>query len=70
MINNHVYVVSEATAHGMQIYDLTLLRTHPAGTAITPNNRLTGIGACHNIVSSSGSDTVFVVGCTGCSGMC
>ena len=48
--NNHLYIVSEATGHGMQIFDLTRLRTVTTVPQIfTPDARYTGFGNCHTV---------------------
>ncbi|MGB1284868.1 MAG: choice-of-anchor B family protein, partial [Polaribacter sp.] len=48
---NHAYIVSEASGHGMQVFDLTRLRnvvTPPA--TFTADAHYTGFGRAHNIV--------------------
>ena len=48
---NHAYIVSEATNHGMQVFDLTRLRdvANPPAT-FTSDTRFTEFGSAHNIV--------------------
>lgn len=61
--NNHAFIVSEATNHGMQVFDLTRLRnvTNPPET-FTADTRLTGFGSCHNIVINESSGYAYIVG--------
>ncbi len=61
--NNHAFIVSEATNHGMQVFDLTRLRnvTNPPET-FTADKRLTGFGSCHNIVINESSGYAYIVG--------
>jgi choice-of-anchor B domain-containing protein len=47
--NNHVYIVSEANGHGMQIFDLTRLRNVTTPQTFLPDARYTGFGSCHTI---------------------
>ena len=48
--NNHLYIVSEATGHGMQIFDLTRLRSVTTTPQIfAPDARYTGFGKCHTV---------------------
>lgn len=63
--NNYAYIVSEATNHGMQLFDLTRLRnvTNPPET-FTSDNRFTGFGSAHNIVINEDSGYAYAVGAT------
>lgn len=48
--NNHLYIVSEASGHGMQIFDLTRLRTATSPPyTFTPDARYSGFGNCHTV---------------------
>lgn len=47
--NNYLYIVSEATGHGMQIFDLTRLRGVVTPQVFTPDARYTGFGNCHTV---------------------
>lgn len=48
--NNHLYIVSEASGHGMQIFDLTRLRSVTVvPQTFTPDARYTGFGNCHTV---------------------
>lgn len=65
VFGNHAYVVSEAAAHGLQIFDLTQLRPH---TAPMPDHvwRQTafydGIGHAHNLFINEDTARAYVVG--------
>ncbi|MEW5675579.1 choice-of-anchor B family protein [Flavobacterium enshiense] len=47
--NNYLYIVSEASGHGMQIFDLTRLRGVTSPQVFTPDARYTGFGSCHTV---------------------
>ncbi len=60
---NHAYIVSEADAHGMQVFDLTRLRN----ITNTPNTfeadaRFTGFGNAHNVVINGETGFAYPVG--------
>ena len=60
---NHAFIVSEASGHGMQIFDLTKLRD----VAVVPetfsaDSRFTGFGDAHNIVINEDSGYAYPVG--------
>lgn len=61
--NNHAFIVSEATAHGMQVFDLTRLRnvSNPPET-FTADHHFTGFGTSHNIVINETSGYAYIVG--------
>ncbi len=56
-------IVSEAAGHGMQIFDLTRLRS-VTGPPVTfdADARYTGFGNCHNIVVNPANDFAYAVG--------
>ncbi|WP_299435765.1 choice-of-anchor B family protein [uncultured Aquimarina sp.] len=60
---NHAFIVSEASNHGMQVFDLTRLRnvTNTPET-FTADNRYTGFGSAHNIVINEDSGFAYAVG--------
>lgn len=60
---NHAYIVSEASNHGMQIFDLTRLRnvSTPPET-FTADTHFTGFGSAHNIVINEESGYAYPVG--------
>lgn len=68
-IGNFAFIVSEASSHGMQVFDLTRLRnvTSPPVT-FTSDARFTGFGSAHNIVADEVSGFVYAVGAGSCSG--
>lgn len=61
--NNYAFVVSEATNHGMQVFDLTRLRNvvNPPET-FSADARLTDFGSAHNIVINEASGYAYIVG--------
>lgn len=61
--NNHAFIVSEASNHGMQVFDLTRLRTvtNPPQT-FTADTHFTGFGTSHNIVINESSGYAYIVG--------
>lgn len=60
---NYAFVVSEASGHGMQVFDLTKLRnvTNPPQT-FTVDARYSGFGNAHNIVINETEGYVYPVG--------
>ena len=61
--NNHAFVVSEAPGHGMQVFDLTRLRTviNPPET-FNADALYTEFGNAHNIVINEDSGYAYAVG--------
>lgn len=63
--SNHAYVVSEASGHGMQVFDLTRLRGLSTNSSRTfaPDTRYTnGVGDAHNIVINEDTGYAYIVG--------
>ncbi|MHA7056853.1 choice-of-anchor B family protein [Aquimarina sp. M1] len=60
---NHAFIVSEAPGHGMQVFDLTTLRsvTNPPQN-FTANTTYTGFGNAHNIVINKNTGFAYAVG--------
>ncbi|KAA1247285.1 choice-of-anchor B family protein [Aquimarina sp. RZ0] len=60
---NHAFIVSEASGHGMQVFDLTRLRNvaNPPQN-FTADARYTEFGNAHNIVINEDSGYAYVVG--------
>ncbi len=60
---NHAFIVSEASNHGMQVFDLTRLRnvTSPPAT-FTADKHFTEFGSAHNIVINEDSGYAYPVG--------
>jgi choice-of-anchor B domain-containing protein len=63
---NHAFIVSEASNHGMQVFDLTRLRDFET-TAIEfeADTHFTEFGRAHNIVINEDSGYAYVVGTRG-----
>lgn len=61
--NNHAFIVSEAPNHGMQVFDLTRLRSvaNPPET-FTADANYNGFGSAHNIVINETSGFAYAVG--------
>jgi len=61
--NNYVFVVSEASGHGMQVFDLTRLRnvTNPPET-FTEDAHYSGFGSAHNVVINESEGYAYGVG--------
>lgn len=60
--NNHAYIVSEARAHGMQVFDLTRLRGVVSPQTFTADFHYTGFGKCHNIAIDEVNGFAYAVG--------
>ncbi len=61
--DNHVFIVSEAEGHGMQVFDLTKLReVSNAPQEFAADARYTGFGNAHNIVINEDTGFAYVVG--------
>lgn len=60
---DHAFVVSEANGHGIQVFDLTRLRT-VTGEPLTfdADTHFTGLGSAHNIVINEETGFAYVVG--------
>ncbi len=68
---NHAFVVSEASGHGVQVFDLTRLRgvtTRP--TIFEPDAVYTGIGSAHNIAINQETGYAYAVGSRGGDFLC
>ena len=60
---NHAFIVSEASGHGMQVFDLTKLRNSSnSPTTFSADTRYTGFGNAHNVVINETSGFAYVVG--------
>ncbi len=61
--NDHAFVVSEAGGHGMQVFDLTRLRSVASPPAtFTEDAHYNGFGSAHNIVINEDSGFAYGVG--------
>ena len=60
---DHAFIVSEATGHGMQVFDLTKLRNvaNPPAT-FTSDAHYGGFGNCHNIAINEASGRAYPIG--------
>lgn len=67
--NDYAFIVSEASNHGMQVFDLTKLRNvvSPPVT-FTQDAYYTGFGRCHNIVINEDTGFAYAVGTSTFSG--
>lgn len=67
--NNHAFIVSEASGHGMQVFDLTQLGsvTSPPVT-FSETAHYDGFSKCHNMVINEASDRAYAVGTNTSSG--
>jgi len=60
---NHAFIVSEATNHGMQVFDLTRLRNVPnPPETFSADARYTEIGNAHNVVINESVGYAYPVG--------
>jgi len=67
--NDHAFIVSEARRHGMQVFDLTLLRNVTAPpVAFSETALYRGFLTAHNIVINEDSGYAYGVGTDTCSG--
>ena len=61
--NSHAFIVSEASNHGMQVFDLTRLRNVPSPPEeFNADTHFTGFGSAHNIVINEESGYAYIVG--------
>lgn len=60
--NNHAFVVSEASNHGMQVFDLTRLRSVSTPQNFNADAVYNGFGSAHNIVINEDSGFAYIVG--------
>ena len=67
---NHVYVVMDGSSvHGMQIFDLTRLRSLTVpGDTVAADARYEGFGKAHNIVINEATGYAYAVGTATCGG--
>ena len=59
---NHAFIVSEASGHWMQVFDLTRLRDTIPPEIFTADTHFTDFGSAHNIVINEASGYAYVVG--------
>lgn len=65
---NHAFIVSEASGHGMQIFDLTQLRTVVTPQTFTSTEHYGQFGNAHNLVMNEDTGFAYAVGTSTCSG--
>ncbi len=66
--DDHAFIVSEASNHGVQVFDLTQLRDverSEAPATFTETALYEGVGSAHNIAINKGSGFAYVVGARG-----
>ncbi len=69
VFENYAFIVSEASGHGMQVFDLTKLRTvNSAPETFTADAHYAGFGNAHNIVINQESAYAYAVGTSTFSG--
>lgn len=68
---DHAFIVADGSGnatHGLQVYDLRLLRGVPPGSTLTATAHLGTFGNAHNIAINEDSGYAYVVGSNRCSG--
>jgi choice-of-anchor B domain-containing protein len=68
---DHAFIVADGggnSGHGLQVFDLTTLRTVTPGGTLSETNHLGGFGAAHNIAINEDSGFAYIVGSNQCSG--
>lgn len=65
VFNNHLYIVSDAQPHGMQVFDLTKLRAFSDSALVFSHDFLYDkIGSAHNIAINEETGFAYLVGST------
>lgn len=61
---DHAFIVSEASGHGMQVFDLTRLRglSEDASRVFGADARYSGVGSAHNVVVNEDTGFAYIVG--------
>ena len=63
VMGNWVYIVSDgAPKHGMQVFDLTRLRSVRTPQLFTPDVTYDRVSAAHNVATNPATNTVFITG--------
>lgn len=60
--NNYAFIVSEASNHGMQVFDLTRLRGIVTPQTFTADANYTGFGRAHNIAINESTGFAYAIG--------
>jgi len=63
--DDHVFIVSEAPGHGMQVFDLKQLRGLDSKQNFTADHVYTGFGQAHNIAINEESGYAYIAGSRG-----
>ncbi|MCI0578428.1 MAG: choice-of-anchor B family protein, partial [Chloroflexi bacterium] len=67
--NNHAFIVSEAGGHGMQVFDLTELRSVPLPpVTFSETAHYPAFGNAHNLAINEDSGYAYAIGSNTCSG--
>ncbi len=68
--NNHAFIVADGVgSHGMQVFDLTRLRSEASVNGTYAADAVyTGVGSCHNIVINESEAIAYLVGCSSTNG--
>lgn len=65
VFQNHAFIVSEANGHGLQVFDLSRLRSVTSPPELFGEDAsYSGFGNAHNVVINEGSGYAYVVGTT------
>ncbi len=62
VFKNHAFIVSEADGHGLQVFDLTKLRTATSNQVFKADARITDFGNAHNIAINEDTGYAYVIG--------
>lgn len=64
VFENHAYIVSEASGHGMQVLNLNILPSLPTNSTsiLVPNFVYNGFGKAHNVIINEQSGFAYIVG--------
>lgn len=66
---DHAFVVSEQTGHGLQVFDLKQLRSDPAGYTVYPETaHYAGFSWSHNLAINEDTGFAYAVGSSTCDG--
>jgi choice-of-anchor B domain-containing protein len=70
VMNDRLYIVSEASNHGLQVLNLNVLRTlePPFPHVLTPSGTSNVFGKAHNVATDEASNRLYVMGTTQASG--
>ncbi len=69
VFNNHAFIVSEASGHGMQVFNLAALAgVGSPPVAFSADARYSGFGSAHNLVMNEDTGFAYGVGTNTCAG--